>query len=64
LTVAILALAVRPLGALADFKVKPPDAEAGEFEIETVGSYGRSDNPDTNDEHSFVHELDYGVNNW
>lgn len=53
----ILAQAVVSTSALADFKLKQPDAEAGEFEIETVGSYGRSGNPDTNNEQSFVHEL-------
>jgi hypothetical protein len=63
-TSAIFALAIAPTDALADFKVKLPDAEAGEFEIETVGSYGRSGNPATNNEQSFVHELEYGVNNW
>jgi hypothetical protein len=31
-----------PATALADFKVKLPDAEFGELEVETVGSYGRS----------------------
>jgi hypothetical protein len=63
-TWAILSAAALPGNARADFKVKLPDAEAGEFEIETVGSYGRSGNPDTNNEQSFVHELEYGVNNW
>ena len=62
-TSAILTLAMET-AARADFKVKLPDAETGEFEIETVGSYGRSGNPDTNNEQSFVHELEYGVNNW
>ncbi|HEU0216152.1 MAG TPA: hypothetical protein VFQ90_05805 [Stellaceae bacterium] len=63
-TCAILIAAAVPGNARADFKVHLPDAEAGEFEIETVGSYGRSGNPDTNNEQSFVHELEYGVNNW
>lgn len=63
-TLAIFLLAVGSTNALADFKVKLPDAETGEFEIETVGSYGRSGNPDTNNEQSFVHELEYGVNSW
>ena len=61
---AILALAAMPPSALADFKIQHPDAETGEFELEEVGSYGRSGNPDTNSEQSFVHELGYGVNNW
>ncbi len=63
-TCAILALAAMPSYALADFKVKQPDAEVGEFEIETVGNYGRSGNPLTNNEQSFVHELEYGFFNW
>jgi hypothetical protein len=63
-TLAILASTAVPTDALADFKVKLPDAEAGEFELETVGSYGRSGNPDTDNEQFFVHELEYGVNNW
>ena len=50
--------------AFADFKVHLPDAEAGEFELEEIGSYGRSGNPATNNEQSFVHELGYGVNNF
>jgi len=53
-----------PAPALADFKVHLPDAEAGEFELEEVGSYGRSGNAGTDNEQSFVHELGYGVNNW
>ena len=36
-----------PSAALADFKVTLPDAEPGEFEFETVGTYGRSGNPPT-----------------
>jgi hypothetical protein len=63
-TLAILGVAVVPNTAWADFKVKLPDAEAGEFELETVGSYGRSGNPDTDNEQLFVHELEYGVNDW
>jgi hypothetical protein len=47
--------------ARADFKVKLPDAEFGEFEVETVGNYGRSGNPALNNEQSFVHEFEYGV---
>jgi hypothetical protein len=50
--------------ARADFKVKLPDPETGELELETVGSYGRSGNPATNNEQSFVHEIEYGVTNF
>jgi hypothetical protein len=63
-TVAIFVLGATSTAALADFKVHLPDAETGEFELEEVGSYGRSGNPLTNNEQSFVHELGYGVNNW
>lgn len=50
--------------AWADFKVKMPDAEAGELELETVGNYGSSGNPLTDNEQSFVHEIEYGFNNF
>ena len=53
-----------PAPAFADFKVHLPDAEAGEFELEEIGSYGNSGNSATNNEQSFVHELGYGINNW
>ncbi|HYM74017.1 MAG TPA: hypothetical protein VET89_13635 [Stellaceae bacterium] len=53
-----------PAAALADFKVKLPDAEPGELELETVGNYGRSGNPATDNEQSFVHEIEYGVTNF
>lgn len=61
---AILTFVAVPVTALADFKVKQPDAETGEFELETVGNYGRSGDPLTDNQQSFVHELEYGVNNW
>ena len=63
-TCAILATLALPGAALADFKVQLPDAEAGEFELEEIGSYGRSGNLSTDNEQSFVHELGYGVNNF
>ncbi len=50
--------------ARADFKVHTPDAEFGEFELEEVGSYGRSGNSATDYEQSFVHELGYGFTNF
>src|SRR5215475_8830069 len=50
--------------ARADFKVKLPEVNPGEFELETVGSYGRSGNPLTDNEQSFVHELEYGFSNF
>jgi hypothetical protein len=57
-------VAAMPTAALADFKVKQPDAEYGELEVETVGSYGRSGSPATNNEQSFVHEIEYGFTNF
>jgi hypothetical protein len=61
-TAAMIATAAAP--AQADFKVKQPDAEYGELELEEIGSYGRSGNPATNNERIFVHELEYGVTNF
>jgi hypothetical protein len=60
----LTAVVTGPSVALADFKVKLPDAETGELELEAVGSYGRSGNPATNNEQNFVHEMEYGVTNW
>jgi hypothetical protein len=62
--VLLTAVAATLSAALADFKVKLPDAEPGELELETVGSYGRSGNPATNNEQSFVHEIEYGATNF
>jgi hypothetical protein len=50
--------------ARGDFKVKLPEVNPGEFELEAVGSYGRSGNPATDNEQSFVHELEYGFSNF
>jgi hypothetical protein len=61
---ALIAVVLVANAARADFKVKLPDAEPGELEVETVGSYGRSSNPATNNEQSFVHEIEYGFNNF
>jgi hypothetical protein len=61
---ALIAVVLVANAGRADFKVKLPDAEPGEFEVETVGSYGRSSNPATNNEQSFVHEIEYGFNNF
>jgi hypothetical protein len=64
-TVVLLAgIVAAPAAALADFKVKLPDANPGEWEVETVGSYGRSGNPFLNNEQSYVHEVEYGVTNF
>jgi hypothetical protein len=62
---AIAAALFMPAGAAqADFKVKMPDAEYQEFEVETIGNYGRSGHPDTDNEQSFVHEFEYGFTPW
>jgi hypothetical protein len=61
---ALIAVVLVANAARADLKVKLPDAEPGELEVETVGSYGRSSNPATNNEQSFVHEIEYGFNNF
>jgi hypothetical protein len=60
----LAAIAAAPSASLADFKVKQPDAEFGELELEAVGNYGQSGNPATNNEQSFVHEMEYGVTNF
>ena len=60
----VMATAMFAFGARADFKVKLPEVNPGEFELETVGNYGRSGNPLTDNEKSFVHELEYGFNNF
>jgi hypothetical protein len=50
--------------ARADFKVKQPDAEFGELELESVGNYGQSNRSATNNEQSFVNEVEYGFTNF
>jgi hypothetical protein len=48
--------------AAADFKVKSPDAETGEFAIEPLGDYGHDPNPARSHELSTTQEFEYGVN--
>jgi hypothetical protein len=48
--------------ASADFKVRMPDANPGEFAIEPLGDYGHDPNPAHSSELSSVQELEYGVN--
>jgi hypothetical protein len=55
---------ITPAGAQADFRVKYPDAEPGEFEIENIGSYGQDSRPGENDEQSHVLEFEYGATNF
>ena len=57
---AIAVLAVCQM-AHADFRVKYPDAEPGEFEIENIGSYGQDSRPAANSEQSHVLEFEYGL---
>jgi len=51
-------------GARADFRVKYPDAEPGEFEMENIGSYGQDFRKAFNSEQSQTLEFEYGVNNF
>jgi hypothetical protein len=48
--------------AAADFRVKYPDAETGEFALEPIGDIGRDPRPAHSGEASFVQEFEYGVN--
>ena len=50
------------LPAAADFRVKYPDAEAGEFALEPIGDLGYDPLPAHSGEASFVQEAEYGVN--
>jgi hypothetical protein len=50
--------------ARADFRVKYPDAEPGEFEIENIGNYGQDPRKAFNSEQSHTLEFEYGVNNF
>ena len=48
--------------AAADFRVKYPDAETGEFAVEPIGDIGRDPLAAHSGEASYVEELEYGVN--
>jgi hypothetical protein len=50
------------LPAAAEFKVRYPDAETGEFAIEPVGDIGRDPKRAHSGELSSVQEFEYGVN--
>ena len=50
--------------ARADFRVKYPDTEPGEFEIENIGNYGQDFRKAFNGEQSHSLEFEYGVNNF
>ena len=62
--VLIAAASMMSAAARADFKVHLPDAEAGEWEFEPIGSYGTSGRPAADNEQSFVAEFGYGVTNF
>jgi hypothetical protein len=62
--VALIAASSAVTGARADFRVKYPDAEPGEFEIENIGSYGQDFRKAFNSEQSHTLEFEYGVNNF
>jgi hypothetical protein len=48
--------------AMADFKVRMPDANPGEVAIEPLGDYGQDSNPVHSGELSLTQEFEYGVN--
>jgi len=48
--------------AVADFKVRMPDANPGEIAVEPLGDYGHDPNPAHSGELSSVQEFEYGVN--
>lgn len=50
--------------AQADFRVKYPDAEPGEFAVENIGSYGQDNRPAFNSEQSHTIEFEYGLTNF
>src|SRR6516162_7065535 len=61
--IAALALTMAAaMPAAADFRVKYPDAEPGEFEIEPIGDIARDPLAAHSGEASYVEELEYGVN--
>jgi hypothetical protein len=57
-------LCILSLAAQADFRIKYPDAEPGEFEIENIGSYGNDAKSALNNEQSHVLEFEYGLTNF
>src|SRR6516165_12160234 len=61
LTIAVVTLAIA-VPAVADFKVRMPDANPGEVAIEPLGDYGHDPKPAHSGELSSVQEFEYGVN--
>lgn len=57
-------LAAEAESARADFRVKYPDAEPGEFEIENIGNYGQDFRKAFDNEQSHVLEFEYGLTNF
>jgi hypothetical protein len=65
ITIAALALTISTaIPAAADFRVKYPDAETGEFEIEPIGDIARDPLAAHSGEASYVEELEYGINDF
>src|SRR5277367_3080845 len=54
----------RPGAARADFEVRLPEAEEGEWELEDNGSASFDRNPTKNGEANATVEIGYGVNAW
>jgi hypothetical protein len=50
--------------ARADFNVKTPDVNLGEFALETVGDAGYDSHRDRTGERSYTAEIEYGVTKW
>ena len=50
--------------AWAEYKVRSPEVEGGEWGLESVGDVGSDKNPDKNNAKSTVFELEYGVTDW
>src|SRR6516162_10977071 len=61
LTIAVVTLAIA-VPAVADFKVRMPDANPGEVAIEPLGDYGHDPKPAHSGELSLIQEFEYGVN--
>ena len=59
-----LMLTVAAMPAYADFRVKYPDAEPGEFAVENIGSYGQDNRAANNNEQSHTLEFEYGLTNF
>jgi len=59
---AVLSMIVAAIPAVADFRVKYPDAETGEVALEPIGDVGHDPLAAHSGEASIVQEIEYGVN--